>query len=1185
VTAALFDADRAGMLMCAAAVPLRLPDEPSSPWRGSGWVNRTVDGGVQQDVHTERDIDAATRDPTAEDQRAAEAESQAQEPLAPEAASHQVVVGEIPVEPPGFLPPIGPLAELDRAGARVSVIHAGTGLHGVGTTQLAAAYARAKLQAGWPLVAWVNSTDTGSLLAGLAAVADAVGLTDDDSVRGITDPAATVRHWLETDGDRCLLVFDDVSEPEVLHAFIPTRGTARVLITSTRQSAKNLGSAIPVDVFTAAEASAFLAGQTGLDDEVGAAAVATELGHLPLALALAAPVIASQHVGYARYLDRLRAMSAEVSLTGNDGQPYPPGSARTAVLSLQAVGAADRTGVCTRVMEIMAVLSPAGVRRELLYAAGQAGVLAGGAHRAAADPVDRVLEWLSDRSLLTFSLDGQTVVLDRLVARVIRNELVRRRMLPAICEAAAFVLDVYSRALVGSPDRRAVRGIPQQVTALLDTLAGPVAEVEEELAWLLLRLRFVAFYHLLELGDSTPQAIAVGEPLAEDLERLLGRDHPDTLNSRNSLAAAYLAAGRVAEAIPLFEQILAVQQRLLGPDDLETLTSQNNLASAYQDAGRTAEAIRLYELNLEVRERLLGPDHPGTLTSRSNLAAAYRHTSRDADAVLLLERTLADRERVLGLDHPDTQISRRNLAKAYQDAGRATEAVPLLERIPPDRKRVLRSDRLGAQTSGKDLAKTYPAPDGTAGQMLLAGFRRPPADPARRVLPAGLRRPPADPARWPLPSSVVRPPATLTDHSASRTQDQREDLQYDHEVVTAIAAEDPAGIAMAYDRYAAALYGYCHWVLHDSADAGEALKDVFVIAAATLSGLSEPSKLRAWLFAQARNECRRRIRPASATRDEEAYAVGQPADVDGEASDANREASDATVQFRAVGWLADATREAPDATVQFRAVGRLADATREVTDATMPFPMVGLPSDTTMSFPVVSQPTHGMAHVNGDRGEAELGSLIYSTLAGLTPREREVIELSFRHGLHDDDLAIALGASWSRAHALAARARGRLEEALRALHIALTRRATCPVLGELLTGWDGQLGEDTLDLVSWHIGECQTCAYHGWGALRPAAFSRLLPLAPLPPELREQVLSCCTSTAEDVVAYRRRVTRRAESMWLAKFSQAMRHASWASIRANPKTAIAAAAVAVWVVAAVSVTLLILAGAHAAHAHG
>ena len=313
-------------------------------------------------------------------------------------------------------------------------------------------------------------------------------------------------------------------------------------------------------------------------------------------------------------------------------------------------------------------------------------MLASGGRLVAAGLVDRVLEWLSGRSLLTFSLDGQTVVMHRLVARVIRNGLARRGRLTAAYEAAAFVLDVYSRALVGSPDRRAVRGILQQVTALLDSLAEPATEINEELAWVLLRLRFVAFYHALELGDSTPLAIAVGEPLAEDLGRLLGPDHPDTLNSRNSLAAAYLAAGRVAEAIPLFEQILAVRQRTLGPDDSETLISQNNLASAYQDAGRTAEAIRLYELNLEVRERLLGSDHPSTLNSRGNLAAAYRDGGRVAEAIPLLEQTLADRERVLGPDHPDTQATRKKLATAYQDAGRAAEAVPLLERTSADRK-------------------------------------------------------------------------------------------------------------------------------------------------------------------------------------------------------------------------------------------------------------------------------------------------------------------------------------------------------------------------------------------------------------------------------------------------------------------------------------------------------------------
>ena len=250
-------------------------------------------------------------------------------------------------------------------------------------------------------------------------------------------------------------------------------------------------------------------------------------------------------------------------------------------------------------------------------------MLASGGHRVEAALVDRVLEWLSDRSLLTFSLDGQTVMMHRLVAQVVRDGLVRRRRLGAVCWVAASVLEAHAIAVAGSQDRPAVRGIPQQVTALLDHTAELAEEADEELAELLLRLRFIALYHLIELGDSAPQAIAVGEPLTADLERLLGPGHPDTLNSRNSLAAAYLAAGRVADAIPLFEQTLVVLQRQLGPDHPDTLTSQNNLASAYQDAGRVAEAIQLYEQNLAVRERPPGPDHPSTLNSRGNLAAAY----------------------------------------------------------------------------------------------------------------------------------------------------------------------------------------------------------------------------------------------------------------------------------------------------------------------------------------------------------------------------------------------------------------------------------------------------------------------------------------------------------------------------------------------------------------------------------
>ena len=73
----------------------------------------------------------------------------------------------------------------------------------------------------------------------------------------------------------------------------------------------------------------------------------------------------------------------------------------------------------------------------------------------------------------------------------------------------------------------------------------------------------------------------------------------------------------------------------------------------------------------------------------------------------------------------------------------------------------------------------------------------------------------------------------------------------DREIVAAIAAGDPGGLAEAYDEYAESLYGYCHRMLGEPEDAAYAIQDTFVIAAARLGDLRDPRKLRPWLYAVA----------------------------------------------------------------------------------------------------------------------------------------------------------------------------------------------------------------------------------------------------------------------------------------------------------------------------------------------
>ena len=80
----------------------------------------------------------------------------------------------------------------------------------------------------------------------------------------------------------------------------------------------------------------------------------------------------------------------------------------------------------------------------------------------------------------------------------------------------------------------------------------------------------------------------------------------------------------------------------------------------------------------------------------------------------------------------------------------------------------------------------------------------------------------------------------------------------DRDLVAAVVAGEPDGLAEAYDRYAASLYAYCRSML-PRAEAAEAVRDTFLIAVSRLDGLRDPDRLDAWLHAVARNECLRRL--------------------------------------------------------------------------------------------------------------------------------------------------------------------------------------------------------------------------------------------------------------------------------------------------------------------------------------
>ena len=250
-------------------------------------------------------------------------------------------------------------------------------------------------------------------------------------------------------------------------------------------------------------------------------------------------------------------------------------------------------------------------------------------------------------------------------------------------------------------------------------------------------------------GRRDAEFLEMAESAARELERTLGPDHPDTLNTLRSLAVAYQSAGRLPEAIALLERARDAQIAKFGPDHPVTLNTLNSLAGAYLEIGKLPEAIALLERVRDARIAQLGPDHPDTLNTLTTLAEAYQSAGRLPEAIALLERVrdaaiaqfgpnhhstlnvlhalagkyreigklpeaIALLERVrdaaiaqLGPDHPDTLTTLNSLAVAYTNVGRAPEAIALFERVREASIAQLGPDHPDTLSTLNNLARAY----------------------------------------------------------------------------------------------------------------------------------------------------------------------------------------------------------------------------------------------------------------------------------------------------------------------------------------------------------------------------------------------------------------------------------------------------------------------------------------------
>jgi RNA polymerase sigma factor (sigma-70 family) len=141
----------------------------------------------------------------------------------------------------------------------------------------------------------------------------------------------------------------------------------------------------------------------------------------------------------------------------------------------------------------------------------------------------------------------------------------------------------------------------------------------------------------------------------------------------------------------------------------------------------------------------------------------------------------------------------------------------------------------------------------------------------------------------------------------------------------------------------------------------------------------------------------------------------------------------------------------------------------------------------------VAEPVDPTAAVQAD----QVRDLVRAASAGLSAGDREVIELSVRHGLSAAEVGKVLGVSANNAHARMSRARQQLLRSLGALVVARRGVEHCPTLAGLLHGWDGTLTALVRKRINRHVDSCAVCAARQADELQPSKLLTVYAAMPL----------------------------------------------------------------------------------------
>ena len=410
----------------------------------------------------------------------------------------------------------------------------------MGKTAIAIEYAY-RHRSEYDIVWWIPADQLPSVRASLAQLASRLGL-ETPTATGIDGSIQAALEALRR-GDpysRWLLVFDNADQPEEIIDFIP-RGPGDVLITSRNHRWQSVINTVPMDVFTRAESTEFLAKRVpkGLNDPE-ADRLADKLGDLPLALEQAGAMLAETGMPVDEYL-RLLDEQAQSIMSEGKSPDYP--MSMTAAWKLSVSTLQSQLPQAQELLRCCAFFGPEPIPTDVFRQGGRgAGTPLGG---KIANPIllARAIRELGRFALVT--LDGRSISVHRLIQALLRDELTEP-------ERAAYRREVHLILAAAAPKNPDDANAWIRYRDLLPHVASESTELAKSTEPEVRELALNTVRYLYQSGDYS-SCLSLTERFIEQWTHDSASDSLDVLQAQRHLGNALRLLGRYQESFGLTE--------------------------------------------------------------------------------------------------------------------------------------------------------------------------------------------------------------------------------------------------------------------------------------------------------------------------------------------------------------------------------------------------------------------------------------------------------------------------------------------------------------------------------------------------------------------------------------------------------------------------------------------------------